>query len=169
MHSVLGYNTGCKKDNQVGFTKNVRKHPSIDYQSHSLSWQFLWDKADFPHQFHFCEEPIKIYTAVRECGAATPLYKMLSPPFSQSWQLFTEIKDLVAYDGSSFSLKNTFIRPGEARWSRTMSFSLLLPTEFLTFQVPLFKHTQTYKSTKFLSIITQLYYLQPISGFVSTL
>lgn len=108
-----------------------------------------------------------MYTAVRECGAAASLYKMLSPPFSQSWQLFTEIKDLLAYDGSSFSLKNTLIGPGEARQSRTLSFSLLLPTKILTFQVPIFKHTQTYESTEFLFIVTQLYYLHPISGFVS--
>lgn len=38
---------------------------------------------------------------------------MLSSPFSQSWQLFPEIKDLLAYDGSSFSLKNTVIGCGE--------------------------------------------------------
>lgn len=67
-----------------------------------------------------------------------------------------------------FPLK-TLIGPGETRRSRTLSFSLLLPTKFLTFQIALFKHIQTYESTKFLSIITQLYYLHPISGFVSTL
>lgn len=46
---------------------------------------------------------------------------------------------------------------------------IFFPIEFLTFQVSLFKHTLTYESTKLLSIITQLYYLHPISGFVSTL
>lgn len=40
---------------------------------------------------------------------------MLSPPFSQSWPLFTEIKDLLAYVGSSFPLKNSLSGPDEAK------------------------------------------------------
>lgn len=107
-----------------------------------------------------------MYTAVREDRAtASSLYKILSPPFSQSWQLFTEIKDLLAYVGSSFSLKNTLSGPDESKWSRTLPFSLPLPAKFLTYRlrVPSSKHTQSYECTKFLSLINQPYHLHPIS------
>lgn len=75
-----------------------------------------------------------MYGAVREHRAtASPLYKTLSPPCSQSWQLFIKIKDWLLYVVSSFSLKNILSGPDEAKWSRTLPFSLLLPTQFLTY------------------------------------
>lgn len=46
---------------------------------------------------------------------------MLLAPFSQSWQFFTETKDLLVYAESQFSLNNTLSGPDEAKMTKNIA------------------------------------------------